>query len=155
MPVQFLTGDIFYTNAQTIAHGCNCNGRMGAGIARDIKKRHPGMFREYKSLCHREQLLPGGYYLYKESEPWILNLATQDTLGGARIEYVEECLENFTEYYEQEGITSLAMPRVAAGLGGLQWEDVKKLLTDILGQLPISVYVYENFERFTVGNEIV
>ena len=152
MPIQFLTGDIFYTGAQTIANGCNCRGRMGAGIARDIKKRLPAM---YKSLCHQNLIVPGGYYLYRESEPWILNLATQDKLGGARIEYVEECLENFTGYYEEEGTISLAIPRIAAGLGGLQWEDIKELLIEILEPLPIPIYVYEHYEKFTKGNEII
>lgn len=127
---------------------------MGAGVARDIKKRCPAMFKEYKSLCHRNHFVPGGYFLYKESDPWILNFATQDTLGGARIEYVEECLENFTMYYEEERIISIAMPRVASGLGGLNWVDVKELLHEILGPLPIPIMVYEHFERFVVGNEL-
>lgn len=96
---------------------------------------------------------PGGYFLKKDSEPWVLNLATQDSRGGAEIEFVEECLENFTDYYKEEGITSLAIPRIAAGLGGLEWEDVKELLNEVLGPLPIPIYVYENFEKFTLGNE--
>ncbi len=147
MSVQFLAGDLFLSNAQTLAHGCNCKGRMGAGIARDLKAVHPEMFKEYRRRCHKGEFRPGGHYLYKESPPWALNLATQDTTGGARIEFVERCFEDFVGYYEEEGITSLAMPRIGSGLGGLEWEDVKAQICEILGPLPIPVYVYEDFQR--------
>lgn len=147
MSVQFLEGDLFLSDAQTIAHGCNCRGRMGAGIAAQVKAMHPEMFQEYRRRCHKGELQPGGHYLYRESIPWVLNLATQDTSGGARIEFVERCFEDFVDYYEEEGITSLAMPRIAAGLGRLEWVDVKALICDALGPLPIPVYVYEEFQR--------
>jgi predicted NAD-dependent protein-ADP-ribosyltransferase YbiA (DUF1768 family) len=47
--------------------------------------------------------------------------------------------------YLLEGITSLAMPRIASGLGGLEWRDVKRLIREILGPLTIPVLVYEEF----------
>jgi O-acetyl-ADP-ribose deacetylase (regulator of RNase III) len=35
MPIEFITGDLFVNRfqAQALAHGCNCQGSMGAGIA--------------------------------------------------------------------------------------------------------------------------
>ena len=36
MGVQFISGDLFASDAQTIAHGCNCRGKMGAGIALEL-----------------------------------------------------------------------------------------------------------------------
>jgi hypothetical protein len=54
--------------------------------------------------------------------PWVLNLAPQDVLGGARLEYVDIELG---EYYEREGIASLALPMIGAGLGGLEWPLVR------------------------------
>lgn len=33
MPLQIVRGDLFLSGAQTLAHGCNTRGRMGAGIA--------------------------------------------------------------------------------------------------------------------------
>ena len=154
MSVQFLRGDIFRSRAQTIAHGCNCRGRMGAGIAREFKRRYPRMFKEYKRRCHGGLFVPGGHYLHKESSPWVLNLATQDAVGGAQIEFVEHCLSEFTEYYEEEGITSLAMPRIAAGLGGLDWKEVKALIDEILSRVSIPVFVYEEFQQGLKAREI-
>ena len=113
------------------------------------------MFKEYKLLCKNNQLTPGGYFLYKEDTPWVLNFATQDTRGGAEVEFVKECLLQFTQYYQEEGITSIAMPRIAAGLGGLDWLNMKDLLIELLDPLPIPIYVYEHFEKFVEGNEAI
>jgi O-acetyl-ADP-ribose deacetylase (regulator of RNase III) len=35
MPIEFVIGDLFVNRfqAQALAHGCNCQGAMGAGIA--------------------------------------------------------------------------------------------------------------------------
>lgn len=147
MSVQFVSGDIFLSDAQTLAHGCNCKGRMGAGIALEIRRRYPLMFEEYKRRCRSGLFLPGGNFLYKESRPWILNLATQDVVGSARIEYVVECFQNLTEYCRAEGITSLAMPRIAAGLGGVDWKAVKGVIRDILDPMEVPIVVYEDYQE--------
>jgi O-acetyl-ADP-ribose deacetylase (regulator of RNase III) len=145
MSVYVLSGDLFLSCAQTLAHGCNCRGKMGAGIALEFKRRYPEMFKQYKGMCHRGEFVPGGYFLSKQNQPWVLNLATQDTIGGAKWTYLEQCLQQFTEYYQQEGITSLALPRIAAGLGGLEWDEVRQLMFQLLDPLLIPVFVYETY----------
>jgi len=62
MSIIYLSGDIFNSNAQTLGHGCNTKGKMGAGIAREFKRQYPYMFKEYKRRCYNEILEPGGYY---------------------------------------------------------------------------------------------
>ena len=153
MAVRFVSGDIFCTEAQTITQGCNCRGRMGAGIALEFKRRYPEMFKEYKYLCHKGLFVPSGHFLYKMSSPWILNFATQDTIGGAKIEFVEKCLSDFSEYYTEKGITSLAMPRIAAGLGGIEWQDIKQLIFKVFDPMEIPIYVYEVFQQEIEANK--
>lgn len=145
MSLIFLSGNLFESDAQTIGHGCNTKGIMSAGIAREFKQRYPYMYEEYRYRCRNNMFNPGGYYLYKDAEPWVLNFATQADRGGAKIEYVEKCFVDFISYYREEGISSLAIPRIAAGLGGLEWQDVKCLLIDILDDIDIPVYVYEKY----------
>lgn len=145
MPIKFLKGNIFGSEAQTLAHGCNCRGKMGAGIATEFKYRYPEMYKEYRRLCYKELFKPGDHYLYKAQDRWILNLATQGTTKGAKIEYIEKCFADFADYYEEEGITSLAMPRIGAGLGGLEWDEVKELMVQYFETLNIPIFVYEEF----------
>ena len=146
MALQFVKGDLFLSRAQTLAHGCNTRGRMGAGIAVEFKRRFPEMYQDYRRRCHKNEFRPGQICLYTSCTPWVLNLATQDSLGGARLEYVQQCFQAIADSHSQSGITSLAMPRIAAGLGGLEWDDVVALLRAILGPLPIPIVVYEEYK---------
>jgi O-acetyl-ADP-ribose deacetylase (regulator of RNase III) len=56
MPIQFVAGNIFDNayHAQAFAHGCNCQGSMGAGIAKTFKARYCDMFEEYRKRCKAE-----------------------------------------------------------------------------------------------------
>ena len=40
MPIQYVAGDLFANRfaAQAFAHGCNCQGSMGAGIAKTFRE---------------------------------------------------------------------------------------------------------------------
>jgi|TARA_B100000315_G_C14519521_1_gene560848 O-acetyl-ADP-ribose deacetylase (regulator of RNase III) len=43
---------------------------------------------------------------------------------------------------KKENFKSLALPRLATGVGGLDWDQVKPLIQSQLGELDIPVYVY-------------
>lgn len=145
MSLKFISGDLFQSDAQTIGHGCNCRGRMGAGIAVEFKRRYPVMFQEYRRRCHKGEFRPGDVYLYKDAAPWVLNLATQDSSHRATLKYIDLCLQNFVENYQEWGVTSIALPRIGAGLGGLDWDDVKALLISYFRPIYLPVTVYEEF----------
>jgi O-acetyl-ADP-ribose deacetylase (regulator of RNase III) len=45
MTTQYVSGDLFDNahEAQALAHGCNCQGSMGTGIAKTFRLRCPDM----------------------------------------------------------------------------------------------------------------
>jgi O-acetyl-ADP-ribose deacetylase (regulator of RNase III) len=47
---------------------------------------------------------------------------------------------------ETEKIKSVALPRLATGVGGLDWKDVKPLIEKHLGHLPVPIYVYATYQ---------
>ncbi len=145
MPVVFCKGDLFLSGAQTLAHGCNCRGVMGAGIAVAFKKRFLDMFERYKHVCTFGEFTPGKAYVDKKCTPWVLNLATQWAFSGAELKFIKQTFQWIADKYQEEEITSIAMPQIGAGYGGLNWHSVKELITDILHPLPIPIYVYEKF----------
>jgi O-acetyl-ADP-ribose deacetylase (regulator of RNase III) len=52
MPVMHRSGSIFQaSDLSAIAHGRNCAGAMGRGIAREFKRRWPRMYAEYRARC--------------------------------------------------------------------------------------------------------
>ena len=45
-------GDIFRIDGvSSYAHGCNCAGAMGKGIAVQFNCKYPDLYHEYKQLC--------------------------------------------------------------------------------------------------------
>lgn len=141
-------GDIFHIeNVTSFAHGCNCAGAMGKGIALQFRNKFPSMYDEYKSLCKNGQFNPGDVFDYNYGNGHIYNLATQATWRPcAKIEYIKASLLKMLELASAEQVSKIALPAIGAGLGGLKWEDVKKAICEASEKFPtITLYVVEEY----------
>src|SRR5262245_28319764 len=168
MPIEFVSGDLFVNRvkAEALAHGCNCAGSMGAGIAVGFKERYPAMFEEFKRRCSAraarcaphsgrgaggEQKPPeftlGDVFFWREDgKPAVFNLGTQPRPGrGATYPIVEAALAALRTAADEAGIRSIAMPRIAAGYGGLSWKKVKAQIEAAFADWSGVLYVYEEF----------
>ena len=57
-------GDIFNLNGvHSYAHGCNCAGAMGKGIALQFRERYPKMYAEYKKCVSKVSLVRGMFLI--------------------------------------------------------------------------------------------
>jgi putative acetyltransferase len=145
MPIRFVSGDLFDNSydAQAFAHGCNCQGSMGAGIARTFRARYPEMYEGYRRRCKAEprQFNLGDCWLWKsDARPWIFNLGTQEGYWRSRSSYeaIDTALRRMYEQADGEGITSIAMPRIGVGYGGLSWKKVRAIIESVFGDEPIE-----------------
>ncbi|WP_262494030.1 macro domain-containing protein [Mucilaginibacter gossypiicola] len=57
--------------------------------------------------------------------------------------YVSQGLEALKTYLLENDVSSVAMPAPGCGNGGLDWEKVKPLIEDKLGNLSHDIRVYE------------
>lgn len=139
-----LIGNMFSSDAQTLVNTVNCVGIMGKGVALEFKKRFPAMFEDYARRCDRKAVKLGEPYLYEdENGVKILNFPTKDHWRSAsRISDIERGLTHLVEHYERWGITSMAMPPLGCGNGGLEWAEVGPLIYRKLHRLPIDIEVY-------------
>ena len=77
MPVKFVSGDLFATkNPTAFAHGCNCAGAIGKGIAKEFKRPWPAMFKLYHHLCSEKRFQLGDVFVW-EVRCTINGVATQ------------------------------------------------------------------------------
>ena len=142
--IRFTTGDLFASGAQTLTNTVNCVGVMGKGVALEFRRRFPAMYEDYRRRAKAGLVLPGRPYLYKESDPWILNFPTKrHWREGSRLADIEAGLRFLREHHREWGISSLALPPLGCGLGGLEWSQVKPLIERYLGDLEIEVTVFE------------
>jgi O-acetyl-ADP-ribose deacetylase (regulator of RNase III) len=154
MPVRYVAGDLFANEyqAQALAHGCNCQGVMGAGIAAGFRERYPTMYAEYRRRCKAtpRQFNPGDVLLWKtEQQPWVFNLATQEDYRHAReratYNAIERSLSAMRAQADAEGIASIALPGIGAGLGGLAWPEVRAIIEHVFADWPGTLHVYEAY----------
>lgn len=146
MAVNHIKGNIFNTKCQTIVNTVNCVGVMGRGIALVYKLRYPHMFEEYKEHCENKLIKIGSLWLYtkQENAPWILNFPTKfHWKYPSKIEWIEEGLQKFVDTYEKKGITSIAFPLLGTHNGGLDANEVIKLMDEYLSKCAIHVEIYE------------
>jgi O-acetyl-ADP-ribose deacetylase (regulator of RNase III) len=142
--VIYKIGDLFSSKAPALAQGCNTTGKMGAGIAKTFKNQYIGMYKEYKRLCGEGIFNAGEGYIYKtDDNRYIFNLATQGSLSGAAIEYVDSSFKWMKEQMLKLGINYVAIPKIGCGLGGLDWEnDVLPIIENVFDQKDIVIEVW-------------
>ncbi len=151
--IQEVTGDILLTKAEAVAHGVAPHDNFANGLALALRERWPGMYKDFKHACQVSEPKPGELWTWGgPGGVRIVNLLTQEpppTRGGrpgkARVEHVNHCLKALRKTVQEEGFASLALPKLATGVGGLDWKDVKPLIDKHLGDLAIPVIVYSTF----------
>jgi O-acetyl-ADP-ribose deacetylase (regulator of RNase III) len=112
------------------------------------------MAKDFRHYCHQENPSAGHAWLWAGPERVIINLMTQDPAadnhahpGKATAHNVTHALKELRRIIEEQGITSVALPRLATGVGGLEWADVEPLIESHLGDLRIPVIVYVTYEQ--------
>ncbi len=161
MPITFVSGDLFANRfkAQALAHGCNCQGSMGAGIATGFRDRYPAMYAEYRRRCKAEPRTfnLGEAWLWKaDGQPWVFNLGTQEGVWRARASYqaIEAALRSMRQQADREVITTVAVPRIGAGYGGLSWKKVRAVVEQVFADWPGTLYVYEDYHPEVADDDL-
>jgi O-acetyl-ADP-ribose deacetylase (regulator of RNase III) len=136
--VSYVIGDIFTTELPALGHGVNIYGVMGSGIAVIVRKTYPDVFPPYAEACRMSTLAPGSMLPVKVTpDKWVLNLASQDKPGPhAKMEWLSSAVRTSFEFAVGAGLEGFAIPRIGAGIGGLEWEDVKIELENIASEFP-------------------
>ena len=142
-------GNIFNLQGVTsYAHGCNCAGAMGKGIALQFKEKFPQMYLEYKKLCKEGKYSLGDTFVFDYGNGVVFNLGTQATWKTkANIDAIESSLNKMLVFATKNNLKAIALPKIGAGLGGLNWQDVKSTLNKVSNNFPdIELIVVENYK---------
>ena len=139
--------NLFNSKCETLINTVNCVGVMGKGIALEFKKKYPQMYEEYVEKCKKNQVKPGiPYYYHDLFGNSIINFPTKDHWrSSSRIEYIVSGLDWIINNYKKIGITSIAIPPLGCGNGGLDWKQVGPIIYNKLKNLPIRIELYAPF----------
>ena len=153
----YVSGDLFTSPARVLVNTVNTVGVMGKSVALQFKTAFPDMFREYQLLCEKRSLRPGVLWLYKTQHKWILNFPTKEHWRNpSRTEYIDAGLRTLAHAYSRWNLTSIAMPRLGCGNGGLDWESQVRPLVErhLAGLKAMDVFVYSYSQEFTSEHRI-
>ena len=159
--IREVSGDILLSNSQAIAHGVAPNDHFDSGLALALREKWPAMAKDFRHYAHLAHPKSGEIWMWGGVGcARIFNLMTQEgehthgsRPGRATLANVNHCLRRLRHAVETERITSLALPALATGVGGLAWSDVKPLIEQHLGDLSIPVYVYTMYHAGVLAKE--
>lgn len=122
---------------------------MGKGIALQFKRRYPHVFVEYERACERGDVKIGHMFVVPTGQidgpRLVVNFPTKKHWRSpSRLEYIERGLASLRSTISEFGITSIAIPPLGAGSGGLVWKDVEPMIVHALeglDQVDIRLYV--------------
>ena len=132
---------MFDDPAEALVNTVNCEGVMGRGIALQFKRRFPKNYEAYAKACKRGEVVPGRVFVFETGAfmgpQFILNFPTKRHWRmNSRMEDIEAGLRDLVRVVRELGITSVAIPPLGCGLGGLSWLAVKARVEAAFQALP-------------------
>lgn len=142
MIVEYRSGDLMLASESYIAHGCNCNGIMGSGVARLIRGKWPMAYSAYREAYELEGLRLGTVIDVKCGDKTVLNMMTQQNFGSQPHRYVSyDAIASCFEWANERAPGSvIAIPRIGAGLGGGDWNVVSSVINSCTPDISVVVY---------------
>ena len=147
--ITLTTGNLLAADAEALVNTVNCVGVMGRGIALQFKNDYPANFKAYAAACARGEVLPGRMFVFEPhaltGPKFIINFPTKrHWRGKSRMEDIDSGLVALAGEIKRRGIRSIAVPPLGAGLGGLDWAQVRPRIEAALGSIDdLAVTIYE------------
>lgn len=134
------SGNLLTQQVDALVNTVNTQGVMGKGIALQFKKAWPAMFDAYRRACARGEVREGTMHVWETGATigprFIINFPTKrHWRSPSRMEDIELGLVDLARVIRQEGITSIAVPPLGCGNGGLEWSDVEPRIRSRLAEV--------------------
>lgn len=150
--ITYKKGDLLLTTDKIIVHGCNCQGVMGAGVAKQIKEKYPKAFLDYLEFfefrgsfdllgCNRISIQPDGKL--------IINCFTQFEYGNApkkryvSYDAIDKCMSSISTFVVHDTYgKNISMPKIGAGFGGGEWSIIESIINFRLKDFNVTVWEF-------------
>ena len=156
MRIKYKDGDALLGPEQYFAHGCNAQGVMGSGIAKQVRELYPLAFGVYRQvyLGQNQTLFLGQVIEVTAGDKTIFNCITQDMYGREPdVQYVDyDAVRTCMEYinnsipigdpHDGSPYQDVAMPQIGSGLGNGDWKIIEEIIEFTCSNFQPIIYVY-------------
>ena len=151
-------------NVDVVVNAVNTKGYMGKGLALEFKLRFPKLEEDYKKACESGELSKGGdVWIWKGNDIFgrnavVANIATkEDYKAPSKIEWIERGVKSLREILSSNGYKSVALPKLGAGLGKLNWDVVEDVIVNAFHGEDFEVIICKDisageFERSLISS---
>ncbi|EOX7621242.1 macro domain-containing protein [Proteus mirabilis] len=147
-------GNLLQSQAMALVNAVNCQGIMGKGIAYQFKEAFPKNYTIYRDTCKKGELQIGSILIVKENRKLIVNFPTKDNWKKkSQYDFIEKGLQTLKEEIISRGITSIAIPPLGCGNGGLEWKIVESMIINTLSDLDsVDIILFSPPTKETLGD---
>lgn len=149
MSIRYASGDLLSAPVEAVVNTVNTRGVMGKGIALQVKQRWPEVERAYRAASKRGEVVLGKMHVVErgglgDGPQFVINFPTKDHWRSrSKLADISAGLDDLRTVIMKLGITSVAVPPLGCGYGGLRWADVQPLIAEALDSLDsVEVVVY-------------
>ncbi|NMN99775.1 Appr-1-p processing protein [Gordonia sp. TBRC 11910] len=142
------SGNLLDAGVDALVNTVNTVGVMGKGIALQFRRAYPDMFKAYAAACKTGEVQLGRMHVWEtgmlDGPRFIINFPTKGHWRArSRIGDIEAGLVDLVEVVRGREITSIAIPPLGCGNGGLDWADVEPRIVTAFAALPeLDVRLY-------------
>jgi len=134
-------GNLLEAGVDAVVNTVNTVGVMGKGIALQFKQAFPDNYQAYRQACRRGEVVIGKMLVFDTqqlgSPRLVINFPTKrHWRSPSRLSDIQAGLVDLVEVVRVRSITSIAVPALGCGNGGLDWNDVRPLIVDAFAQMP-------------------
>lgn len=152
--IRYSQGDLLAAPAEALVNTVNEVGVMGKGIARMFRETFPEPSRVYEKAA-KEKRVHVGHVLVTPNDSligpkWIIHFPTKKHWRHpSKLEWVRDGLQDLVRVVRERGITSIALPPLGCGNGGLEWTHVRREIESAMGALEgVDVLVFEPSDAY-------
>jgi O-acetyl-ADP-ribose deacetylase (regulator of RNase III) len=141
-------GNMLDANVEALVNTVNTVGIMGKGIALQFKQAFPENYRAYKAACDRGDVQLGSMFVFDtgrlDNPRYLINFPTKGHWRSrSRFADIKRGLVDLVRVIEEYEITSIAIPALGCGNGGLSWSTVRQVIVETLSPLhAVRVVIY-------------
>ncbi|MFC5830035.1 macro domain-containing protein [Nonomuraea insulae] len=138
--IEEVRGNMLDADVEAAVNTVNTVGVMGKGVALQFKQAFPQNYRAYKAACASGEVQLGRMFVHDngrlDNPRYIINFPTKDHWRSkSRLEDIERGLGDLVQVIREYEITSIAIPALGCGNGGLSWESVRPIIIKALSPL--------------------
>ncbi|NKS16900.1 Appr-1-p processing protein [Rhodococcus hoagii] len=142
------TGNLLRADVDALVNTVNTVGVMGKGIALQFRKAYPDMFTAYEKACKAGEVQLGHMHVWEtgtlDGPRFIINFPTKGHWrAGSKLRDIDAGLTDLVRVIAEHRITSIALPPLGCGNGGLDWADVEPRIRSAFASLPdVDIRLY-------------